>query len=488
MRALLLKAAVGLLAGSWLAGTAFGIPAAHAQGAASLHGPVTALYLEGNRLWIGQGPMLVEAIVTADNVYPVAALDVGHHDLRAITSWRGITFVLSEDGLTTLDGQHKVLDYAEGGGQRMLVQGGRVFVAALNAGVRVLKVDTSGRLTRLGFLPTLGPANDLVVQGDHGLWVAEGTAGVRLYDTRSLPTPEVLASLDGLAPAALVRSSGSRLYVGHANRLTVLDTSDVQTTRVLGSIALDGADAHHAHIADLLVQGSRVYLGRLGTDGADILSVDLSDLAAIRPIAAFGSDGAGERLALFGDDLLIGSGRFGLRRVRFGGASPVQVAAWEPVAQSTPCLLVPTDPQPPNLSTVPGGPVTLHWAMGCDPAAVQVQINGTPVAPLDGFSYRFVPHTALTTWQVTVLDAAGRRFDGPHWTFESAADGWLATPVRPPNGSLLYTPPALLIDSHSPGFAGLVLCAALGIGLSVMIGAVWLLGSLSQRRRLPRQR
>ncbi|GEM_PF-1045211 len=479
MRALLLKAAVGLLVGSWLVGVASGVPAVHAQGDASLQGPVTALYLEGNRLWIGQGSMLVEAIIAADNVYPVAALNVGRHDIRAITTWFGITFVLSEDGLTTLDGQRKVLDYAQGGGQRMVVQDGRVFVAALHAGVRILKVDTSGRLTRLGILSTSGPANDLAVQGAHDLWVAEGTAGLRRYDTRSLETPEVLASLGGLAPATLVRSNGARLYVGYANRLTVLDTSDVQTPLVLGSIALDEPDAR---IADLLIQGSRVYLGRLGTGGADILSVDLSDLAAIRPLAAFGSDGAGERLALFGDDLLVGSGRFGLRRVRFGGVSPVQIAAWGPVAQSALCLPVPADPQPPNLSTVPDGPVTLRWAMGCDPAAIQVQVNGTPVAPLDSSSYRFVPHTALTTWQVTVLDAAGRRIDGPRWTFESAADGWLATPVHPPNGNLLYTSPAIFIDTHSPGFAGLLLCGALGIGLSVMIGTVWLLGSLTQRR------
>jgi hypothetical protein len=483
MRALLLRVAVGLLAGSWLAGVASGLPAAHAQGDVSLHGPVTALYLEGSRLWIGQGAMLVEAMITADNVYPVAALDVGRHDIRAVTSWFGITFVLSEDGLTTLDGQRKVLDYAEGGGQRMVVQGGRVFVAALNAGVRILKVDTSGRLTRLGLLNTSGPAHDLASRGEHDLWVAEGTAGLRRYDTRNLQTPEVLAALDDLAPATLVHSSGSRLYVGHANRLTVLDTGNVQTPRVLGSIALDEPDAR---IADLLIQGSRAYLGRLQSGGADIMSIDVSDPTAIRPIAAFGSDGAGERLALYGDDLLVGSGRFGLRRVRFG-ASPVQVAAWKPLTQSTPCLLVPTDPQPPNLSTVPGGPVTLHWAMGCDPSAIQVQVNGTPVAPLNGFSYRFTPHTALTTWQVTALDAAGRRIDGPLWTFESVADGWLATPALSPNSILLYTPPAILVDSRSSGFAALIVCGALGIGLCAMIGAVWLLGSLTQRRRLPRQ-
>lgn len=478
--------AAGLLAGSWLTGIVPGADPARAQADANLRGPVTALYLEGSHLWIGQGPVLVEATITADSVYPVAALDVGRHDIRAIASWRTITFVLSEDGLTTLDAQRRVLDYAEGGGQRLLVQNGRVFVAALDAGVRLLKFDASGKLTRLGLVRTLGPANDLAAQGGNRLWVAEGTAGIRLYDTRNPQTPEVLASLDSLTPATLLRNDGSRLYAGHGNRLTVLDVGNVQSPLALGTLTLDGRDAR---IADLLIRGSRAYIGRLDAGGADVVSVDVSNGTAIRPVAAFGSDGGGERLALYDSDLLIGSGRFGLRRVRFGNATPVLVADWEPLARSAPCsLAMPTDPQPANLGTVPGGPVTLRWKIGCEPSAIQVQINGTPVAPLDGFSYRFVPHTALTTWQVTVLDSAGRRLDGPRWTFESSTDGWLATPARSPRSDLLYTPPSILFDTRAPGFIGLVVCAALGAGLSILAGAAWLVGSFAQRRRVPRQR
>jgi hypothetical protein len=238
----------------------------------------------------------------------------------------------------------------------------------------------------------------------------------------------------------------------------------------------------------LLIQGSRVFVGRADASGADVLSLNVSNPAAMIPLAAFGADGAGEHLALSGDDVLIGSGRLGLRRVRFESGAPVQIAAWEPLGQAASCALtVPTDPQPPNLSAVPVGPVTLQWKTDCRPAAVQVLINGTPVAPLDGPSYRFSPRSALTTWQVTALDAAGRRADGPRWTFESLVDGWLATPVPAPNHAVLYIPPPLLLDWHSSGFVGILACAALGSGLGVVVGVAWLLGSLAQRRALRRQ-
>jgi hypothetical protein len=475
VRAKLLATLIGTVAVLSVAGAG----TASSQDAPVIRGPVTALRTDGEHLLIGQGSTLVTTRVGADDLQVIRAVDLQRHDLRAIAVNERITLVLSEDGLTTLNESGKTLDFVRGGGQRLAVWADRVYIAALGAGVRILKINAAGKLSRLGTFPTLGPAVDLAAEGDAWLWVAEGESGVRLYDTSNPDPPKVLTWLGDLKPATVIRVNGPRLIVGYGSRLSVLDTLDVRAPRLLSTVDLD-ADAR---VGDVLIQGSRAYLGRIESGGADVVTLDLSNLQSVTPRSAFGTSGAGEALALHGDDLFIGSGRQGLRRVRFKTAQPELVATWESVPPSKTCTsAAPVLPQPPNLGEVPQGQVMLSWKSGCGALSYDLRIDGTLAATVNTPAYTFTPRHGITTWQVSAVDAAGNRVQGPLWRFEALTDGWLSAPARAPLTTLLYTPPPVLLELRSPGAVLAATCVAVATGLLIVVAIAWAVGTWSERR------
>src|SRR5258706_12722528 len=97
-----------LILGALLSGTS----SIYAQDTTTIRGPISAIRIDGDRLLFGQGPKLVEAHVTPQGVEVILTADLKRHDIRAIATSQGITFVLSEDGLTTLDRGGRVLDFA----------------------------------------------------------------------------------------------------------------------------------------------------------------------------------------------------------------------------------------------------------------------------------------------------------------------------------------------------------------------------------------
>jgi hypothetical protein len=222
----------------------------------------------------------------------------------------------------------------------------------------------------------------------------------------------------------------------------------------------------------------------MGASGPDMVAVDISRPAAMTTSARMGEQGAGEHLALHGEDLFVGSGRSGLRRIRFGvSGDPAVVATWEGVGAAMPCALTPPiAPQPPNRGQVQPGTVTLSWRAACNPASYELRIDGRSVGTLKATSYTFTPQRSVISWQVIAIDAAGRRAEGARWTFESLAEGWL--PMRKPElaDSLLYVAP--LLDLQSPGVLLVVTCVALAVGLAVVIAGAWGIGILAERRAL----
>jgi hypothetical protein len=350
----------------------------------------------------------------------------------------------------------------------------------------VITVAVTGKLTPVGVVQTASSALDLATEGDSWLWVAEGSAGIRLYNVANPAAPTTLLWLGDLTPATAVRVNGARIVVGHGNRISILDTANIRAPRLLGTIALDGdaGSNNESQISDVVIQGNRAYVGIMGNSGPDVVAVDISRPAAMTTSARMGQDGAGEHLALNGDDLFVGSGRNGLRRVRFGiGSDPAAIATWEPVGVAVTCALTPPiEPQPPNLGQVQPGSVTLSWKAGCNPMSYELRIDGRSVTTTKSTSYTFTPQRSVTYWQVIAIDAAGRRVESARWTFESLTERWL--PMRIPNlsGSLLYVAP--LVDLQSPGVLLAVTCVVLIIGLAIVIAGAWGIGILAERRAL----
>ncbi|MEP7284455.1 MAG: hypothetical protein ABI947_01645 [Chloroflexota bacterium] len=455
-----------------------------AQESGAIRGPITALRFDGNRLLIGQGSTLVEAQVTDSAVQVLRTADLQRHDLWAFAVSQGITFALSEDGLTTFNAKGIELDFARGGGQRLVVKGSRVYIAAHAAGVRILKVEATGKLTWLGNLATAGSALDIVAESETTIWVAESDKGVRLYDTANPLHPTVTTWIGDLVPARVVRRNGTRLFVGQDKRISILDTRSLKAPRLLGTITVtEGA------VADLLLAGNQIFVGRAEDSATkavnknpDVITFDISNLKTPTMVGTFGGNGAGEQLALHGNDLFIGSGRQGLRRVHFGASEPSLMATWEPLAAAPSCVLsAPTLPQPPNLAEVAEGPIELHWASMCPASSYELRINGVLTATLTEPTYTLNTNSKRITWQVTALDSGEKRVAGPTWIFDAALKGWLATPAAPPS-KLVYVAPIVMLDFRSPGTVLATTCAALVIGLVIVVVGAWLIGSRSAQR------
>jgi hypothetical protein len=453
-----------------------------AQEQPKIEGPITALRVDGDHLLIGQGSTLVEAQITAGDLRVIRATDLKRHRLRALATTSTFIFALTEDGLTTLDKSGQILDFVQGGGQRLAVKGQRIYIAALAAGIRILSVDAAGKLTPLGTVATLGPAQELAPEGESWIWVAEGDSGVRLYDAQNPAQPTLIIWLGDMKPASVVRTSGTRLFIGYANHLTILDTLSVQTPRLLGSLDLDGANLR---ISDLLLQGPRAFIGRVAESGADVVQVSVQNPKTPVLISEVGNTGTGEQLALHTDDVFIGSSLQGLTRTQFSGSAPKIIATWKMPTGAESCQIsAPTDPQPPSLGDVEAGPITLTWKAACNPTSYELRIDGKVVAQVKEASYTFTPQQDRTSWQVIAIDANAQRVEGPVWTFETALMAWLATPIPVPETGRLYIAP--VIDLSSPRTTLIVTCAAFLVGLIVVIGVAWVIGTLADRRTASR--
>ncbi len=454
---------------------------AYTQVSDPIRGPITALYQEGDHLFIGQQATLIEAQITDTDVRVIRTLKLNRHEIRAFAVNQNVALVLSEDGLTTLDANLNILDFVQGGGQRLAVSGDRVYVAALEAGVRVLRLGTSGKLEKLGALTTIGPAADVAAEVNGLLWVAESVQGVRLYDTRNLTTPIALSWLRDLAPATVVRVSGPRLYVGYGNHIALVDTINLKGPKLLSALALDDKQAT---VGDMAIQGSHLYIGRLNKAGPDMVSFDVSNPKAALAESSVGNNGAGERLALSANNLFIGSVQVGLQRISLGADRPSLVATWEATNKDDCTIKPPGDPQPPNLGEAPHSAVTLKWSTTCHPVSYEVRINGQVAGTTHDPSYSFTPQGGLISWQVTAIDGSGSRAAGPTWHFEVTDDGWLTAPAAPPNASPVYAPPLVLVDSRSPAAIIATTCAAIIVGLLLIVGAAWFFGSRAEERTL----
>lgn len=445
----------------------------HAQ--SDIQGPINALHLEKDRLLIGQGTQLIDTQVTTSDLTINRVVDLKHHDIRAITISQGLTLVLTEDGLISLNPQDQILDFIQGGGQRLTVSAQRVYVAALAAGVRVLTIDPAGKFTLLGALATRTPALDVAPQDDHLLWVAEGDRGVDLYDANNLTARKSQQWLLEYTPATAVRVDGTRLYIGHGNQLSILDTT-IKRAGLINTIKLDDTNAS---ISDLAIHHNTAYIGRTG---GDALAVNLAN----NPLQSIsmGQNTASDVISAYEPDVFIGSSQEGLRRLRFDANRPALIKAWTVTNASDTCTLSTlTALQPLHLSAVAARPITLSWQADCA-VKYELHIDDSAMITLDTPAYTLQAHIGLTTWQVTAIDAAGNRLVGPNWTFEMLANGWLATPTPISPAAMLYKPPAITFDLHSPQGILLATCAAVGLGL-LLIGAVaWLIGLRAQRHIL----
>jgi hypothetical protein len=331
-------------------------------------------------------------------------------------------------------------------------------------------------LASVGQLPTLGEATDLAPEANGWLWVAEGDAGVRLYDMTNPAAPLLLLWLNEFSPASAIRLNGAQIVVGYGSRLAILSTVNVKAPTLIGTIDL-GKDAP---ISDLIVQGTRLYAAQLSENSPDIAIVDLTNPKTPNILERLPG---GDRLSLYNGELLTNNR--GVQRLHLGDVVSTPEATVQTVNAATGgngvCTLAPPSaPQPPNLSEFPAGSVTLTWKSACSSATYELRVNGIKVASLNTTSYTFTPPQGITMWQVSALDSAGNRVDGPQWSFESTVDGPLATPASIPHSDLLYTLPPVVLGT--PRDVVIATIGSIVLGLGLIVGVGYMLGQRIERR------
>ncbi len=449
--------------------------------------PISALWSDGTRLLVGQGATLYEVLPAEGSLAVRWQRNLARGALQAITVCAPFIFALSADGLSVLDAAGRELAFGRGGGHRLACNADQVWIAALGGGVRRYQVGVDGRLTEREPIRTTAAAHDVIPSDGAFFWVAESTEGVRLYDFEGT----VRLWLNAFTPAQVVRYSGGRLFIGHGAQLSILAVGgEGSTPQVIGVATLAPDDAR---LADVLVVGNRLYVGRIHASGrgAALIAFDFFGVDTLRFVGQFGEDGGGARLGQVGADIFV-TGGSSFSRVRFEGETPRLIASW--LAAEMRCTLnAPTDPQPADGAQVAGGTLTLSWRASCA-ESFEVRVDGALIATVRSangensaaaeadrpqHSHAVQLAAGQHTWQVLALGADGIVAASPTWRFEVALDG-LAETAAPLSGKLLYRPP--LLDLQTPSAALAALCAASCGGLLLIVAAAWWLGARAQRR------
>jgi hypothetical protein len=447
---------------------------------------ISALWSDGTRLLVGQGATLYEVLPSGESLTVRWQRNLARGALQAITVCAPFIFALSADGLSVLAADGRELAFGRGGGHRLACNADQVWVAALGAGVRRYQVGVDGRLTAREPIRTTAAAHDVIPSDGAFFWVAESTEGVRLYDFEGT----VRLWLNAFTSAQVVRYSSGRLFIGHGAQLSILAVGgDGSAPQVIGAATLSPNDAH---LADLVVVGNRLYVGRVHASGrgASLIAFDFFGVNTLRVVGQFGEDGGGARLGQVGTDIFV-TGGSSFSRVRFDGETPTLITSW--LAAERRCTLnVPTDPQPADGAQVAGNTLTLSWRASCA-ESFEVRVDGALIATLipaaaesaDSESDR-PQHSQIVqlsdgehTWQVLALGADRMGVASPMWRFEVTSEG-LAETAAAPRGERLYHPPFL--DLQTPAAALAALCAASCGGLLLIIAAAWWLGVRAQRR------
>ncbi len=448
-----------------------------------LNSPVTALALGGNaQLYIGQEDGLSEATAIGSVISITRSVALNQGTIRAILPTAANILVLSENGLSLLDASLNVLDFASGGGQRMIGVGNRVYVAALAAGIRVYEI-ANGKLQLSGRVQTGGAAEDVSAITDNAVWVAERDQGFRLYDLRNPQQATVTLWAKELAPARRLLIAQNHLLVGYANKVALLDVSNLKAPQLLNEVVLG---ENTAFAGTMLLDGTRAIIGRVAQGGADFIVYDTANLTTLAELARFGEGGAGEHIVARGGDLFSGSERYGLRWLQIKDRAIRIVAQYAADPERIPCGdKTPVHPQPANLSIQPkANRITLSWSAECLSRAYILKIEGQPERQLTTTEFTLDNPPELLHWQVVALDGE-RRIEGASWQVEFERSGLLAIPsALPAERSLYVAPVTAFLDT--PGGVLLITCAALLIGLGVIVGGAVLIGSWSERRRAPR--
>lgn len=452
----------------------FGIFAPARAQESRLHEPITALWADSDRLYIGQSETLLIAHISPDSLEVEREIALNLGEIRDLYANGHYLFVLTESGLASLDLGGTLIDFVVGGGFHLNLSGDRLYVAALAAGVRLYFVGETGLLIEAGTLQVPGKAFAVLPTQDDQIWVAEGEDGLKLYEGPRAWGAPALVTIPDILPVYALSQYDHLLYALNAETLFQVDVSLPRSPRLLNQFPLNPplVSSPEGSVGSLWTSDTLALIGRFGTEA---LKVDLT----LTP-STISSLGAGETIAVSGADVFISSSQMGLRRLRLEGVNGNVGYTWEIAAP--PEICAPSLSQPADNSAVQS-PILLTWQAGCG-STHEVWVNGALTGVVDTPdptpTYTFVyPATgSMVAWRVVAVDPQGGRGESPLWRFEANPNNWTAPPVPLPIGDLERP----ILTTISPTILLMLTCAVSMSGLGVVVAAAWWLGVRAQRR------
>lgn len=189
-----------------------------------------------------------------------------------------------------------------GEAESLALRGTRLYVADGVAGLRVFDVSDPALPSLAGALATAGPATDVALGAGAQAGIADGYNGLQLVDAATLQRGAANDQVAGATHLAFLPGSAHVLMLDASGALTVINVSGALPTRVARvELAEPGRG--------LLVQGSRALVA-CGATG--LLPVDLANPAQPVVGAAIATRGDAEGLARQGSLLAVAEGFTGV--------------------------------------------------------------------------------------------------------------------------------------------------------------------------------
>ncbi|NJN64942.1 MAG: hypothetical protein HC882_08745, partial [Acidobacteria bacterium] len=177
----------------------------------------------------------------------------GFNDEETLITVRGEGFQPG-DRVALLDGtgyEFVTLVPTDGESRNILAQDGWLYVADGPAGVRVFDLGDPRQPALVRTVDTPGFATDLAFEGGT-LVVADGAGGIQIIDVTDPPRAERSGGLAGLGDATIVAMASGFAYVAAGDRLSVIDARAPEAPEVVASYPFEGAIGALAANADVV--------------------------------------------------------------------------------------------------------------------------------------------------------------------------------------------------------------------------------------------
>jgi hypothetical protein len=218
------------------------------QRVGQLGGLVSAVTTDGVTALAAEGESLLRLDIFRDGPpLVVASVNLEHGLIQNIIEAFPLTYVLTEEGLVVMQGVHDAPlpqpgTFVPGGGQAMTLGPGAVYIAARDAGLRVIDVSVPQQAHTLAELTLPGQAGDVAFSPDGALaLVAAGEDGLHVVSFQDPTQPVLAGTLDTATPVNSVTVTDSVLgplaYLSSESQvyaLTLPDPTQLGETQVIG--------------------------------------------------------------------------------------------------------------------------------------------------------------------------------------------------------------------------------------------------------------